>query len=228
MNGTLFVVATPIGNLEDITFRAVRVLKEVDVVACEDTRVTKKLLAHYDIHAPTISYHAYSSDARHDEIVALLRDGKHVALVTDAGTPGVSDPGAMLVSRVREACGDTVRIVPIPGASALTAALSVAGLGVSEFVFTGFVPHKKGRATLMKMIADEPRAVVMYESTHRIVKLLEELAVAVPTRHVFIAREATKMFEEYRRGNPAKLLAWYTEHPDTVRGEFVVIVTPLV
>lgn len=213
--------------MEDITFRAVRVLREVDVIACEDTRVTKKLLAEYDISTPTISYHAHSTDARHDEIIALLREGKNIALVADAGTPGISDPGALLVSKVREACGGDVKIVPIPGPSALTTALSVAGLGVSEFVFLGFVPHKKGRATLMKTIAAESRATVMYESTHRILKLLEELHASVPDRDVVVVREATKIFEEVRRARPAELFLWYTEHPDTVRGEFVVIVTPV-
>ncbi|MDO8564391.1 MAG: 16S rRNA (cytidine(1402)-2'-O)-methyltransferase, partial [bacterium] len=171
---TLYIVGTPIGNLEDITLRALRVLKEVDVILCEDTRMTARLLARYEISKPLKSYHEHSKVSRIDEIVALLEQGKDLALVTDAGTPGISDPGSLLVSKIREALPE-VKIETIPGPSALTAALSVAGVPASDFLFLGFLPHKKGRETLFKEIAASERAVVFYESPHRILKTLESL-----------------------------------------------------
>ena len=213
--------------MEDITLRALRTFREADVIVCEDTRVTRKLLDRHEISKPTMSYNAHATDSKHDEIIGLLRDGKHLALVTDAGTPGVSDPGSMLVARVVAELGDEVTIEAIPGASALTAALSVAGIPVSEFVFLGFLPHKKGRATAMRGIAAEERPVALYESSHRLVKLLGELAETVPAeRTVIVLRELTKLHEEVRRGSGTELKAWYETHPDTVRGECVVIVGP--
>ncbi len=220
----LFVVATPIGNLEDITLRALRVLKEVDVVLCEDTRMTKKLLGHYGIETPMLSYHARSGGHKIEKIIALLEEGKNLALVSDAGTPAISDPGAMLVSEVRSR--SDVSIVAVPGPSALTAALSIAGIPTSDFLFLGFLPHKKGRETLFTEIADAERAVVFYESPHRILKTLASLKTHVGNRHVVILRELTKIYEEVLEGTAEQLLARLTDDPQKQRGEFVVIVAP--
>ncbi len=223
---TLSIISTPIGNLEDITLRAIRILKEVDVVACEDTRVTGKLLAHFEIKKQMLSYNAHASESRHGEIIDFLRDGKNVALVSDAGTPGISDPGSMLVARVREQLPD-VHIEVIPGASALTAALALSGYPVSDFLFLGFLPHKKGRETLFREIAASERTVVFYESPHRIMKTLESLAASLdPLRRIAVARELTKIYEELKEGIPEEVLRYYRENEDKVRGEFVVIVSP--
>lgn len=220
----LYVVATPIGNLEDITLRALRVLKEVKLILAEDTRVTKKLLMHYDITTPTMSYHANSKLAKLDRIVALLEAGNDIALVSDAGTPAISDPGVELVSAVR-ALESGVRVIVIPGPSAITATISVSGMPTAQFVFLGFLPHKKGRETLFKEIAETDRAVVFYESPHRILKTLTSLASHIPDRQIMIARELTKIFESTVYGTPAELLAYFDEHADEVRGEFVVLVS---
>ena len=226
MQGTLSVVATPIGNLGDVTLRALETLRQADAIACEDTRVTSKLLARYDIKKPLLVYHARSGRLAATRIIALLGEGKRVALVTDAGTPGVSDPGSELVSLVRERLRDSVRIEAIPGPSALTAALSIAGMPVHEFTFLGFLPHKKGRQTLMKEIAAAEGAYVFYESPHRIQKALDELAAHLPPdRQVVVLRELTKLFESVRQGTAADLAEQFKEHPKEVRGEFVVIVS---
>ncbi len=222
--GKLYIVATPIGNLEDITLRALRILKEVDVIFCEDTRTTRVLLERHGINAKTRSYHAHSSAIKEDEIVAVLREGKGVALVSDAGTPTISDPGVKLVARIREELPE-VAVVPIPGAAAVTAALSASGFPSSDFLFLGFLPHKKGRQTLFGEIAETSRTVVFYESPHRIMKTLESLAKVVPTRRVAIARELTKIHEEFRFGTPEELMASFTARPDSVRGEFVVLIS---
>ncbi|MCC7500767.1 16S rRNA (cytidine(1402)-2'-O)-methyltransferase [Candidatus Nomurabacteria bacterium] len=206
----LSVVATPIGNLGDITTRALKVLKECDVIACEDTRVTKKLLSHFDIHTPVVTL---------PKIPALLEQGKHVALVSDAGTPGVSDPGQEIVSDARDA---GAALDAIPGPSALAAALSICGLRAATFTFYGFLPLKKGRQTLFKEIADNDRASVFYESPHRIVKTLEALNTLCPTRRMGIYRELSKMYEEVIVGTPAEVLEQLV--PEKQRGEFVVIV----
>ena len=220
----LSVVATPIGNLEDITLRALRVLKEADVIACEDTRVTKKLLSHFDIHTFTVAFHANSGTKGFEKIVSLLEGGKHVALVSDAGTPGVSDPGLELVSVVREKLPEAV-IEAIPGPSALAAAISIAGLRAASFVFYGFLPLKKGRETIFKEVAASDRASVMYESPHRILKTLESLQARLgPERRVGIFRELTKMYEESIVGSATEVLERFVQNPDKIRGEFVVIV----
>ena len=220
----LSVVATPIGNLEDITLRALRVLKEANVIACEDTRVTKKLLSHFDIHTPTVAFHANSGAKGFEKILALLEEGKHVALVSDAGTPGVSDPGLELVSVVREKLPEAV-IEAIPGPSALAAAISIAGLRAASFVFYGFLPLKKGRETIFKEVAASDRASVMYESPHRILKTLESLQTHLePERRVGIFRELTKMYEESIVGSARDVLDRFVQNPDKIRGEFVVIV----
>ena len=224
--GILSVVATPIGNLGDITLRAIETLKQADAIACEDTRVTSKLLSRFEISKPLLIYHAQSGRLAATRILSMLAEGKHVALVTDAGTPGISDPGSQLVSEVRERLGEEVSIVSIPGASALTAALSIAGIPTNEFLFLGFLPHKKGRQTLFKEIADASRTIVFYESPHRILKALESLAQVLPEgRSVSIFRELTKIHESVVRGDAHEVLAYFTHHPQQVRGEFVVAVS---
>jgi len=221
---TLYIVATPIGNLEDITLRALRVLGEVDAILCEDTRVTAKLLQKYDIQKSLISYHSHSKLSKVEKVFELLEEGKNLALVSDAGTPCISDPGVMLVAQVREHFGGKVNIIPIPGPSAVISALSASGLPSSEFLFLGFLPHKKGRETLFKEIAASERTVAFYESPHRIVKALESLQKFAPDKKVVIARELTKIYEEFVSGTAAELLAHFEIHKDTVRGEFVVLV----
>ncbi len=221
----LSVVATPIGNLEDITLRALRVLRECDVIACEDTRTTKKLLMHFDIKTPTVAFHAHSGEKGFEKIIALLEVGKHVALVSDAGTPGVSDPGQELVSRVREHFTDEVTIEAIAGPSALAAAISVAGLRAASFMFYGFLPLKKGRESLFNEIAESERASVFYESSHRIVKALESLAARLPDdRRIGVFRELTKLHEEAIIGSATEVLARVIADSNKQRGEFVVIV----
>lgn len=225
--GTLSVVATPIGNLADITLRALETLKSADVIACEDTRVTAKLLTRYEIQKPLLIFHAQSGTHATTRILQLLGEGKHVALVTDAGTPGVSDPGNELVRAVRDRLAGTVTVEAIPGPAALTAALSIAGMPTHEFTFLGFLPHKKGRQTLFAEIADASRAMVFYESPHRIEKALQSLTeVLTADRKVSVLRELTKMHESVVEGTAAEVAAYFKAHPDQVRGEFVVIVAP--
>ncbi len=221
----LSIVATPIGNLEDITLRALRTLKECDVIYAEDTRVISKLLARYEIKKPLQRLDAATEIKKADEICARLEAGEKVVFVSDAGTPGISDPGARLVAQVRARLPDAA-IEAIPGPSALAAALSIAGMDIAEFTFLGFLPHKKGRQTALKKVAASDIPVVLYESPHRIVKLLTELGEASPASRVVIARELTKVHEEVISGAPHEVLGHFTAHPDTVRGEFVVIVTP--
>ncbi|MBI2046350.1 MAG: 16S rRNA (cytidine(1402)-2'-O)-methyltransferase [Parcubacteria group bacterium] len=224
---TFYIVATPIGNLGDITLRALETLKTVDLILCEDTRVTKKLLARYDIHTPTLSYHTHSGTAKSEKIIELLREGKNLALVSDAGTPAISDPGSFLVSQVIEAFGNEVAIIPIPGPSAITAALSVSGFSADSFLFFGFLPHKKGRQTIFKEIAASERTAVFYESPHRILKALEALEqVLFPDRSIAVVREISKLFEETVRGTVSEVREYFQKNPDKVRGEFVVIVSP--
>jgi 16S rRNA (cytidine1402-2'-O)-methyltransferase len=214
--GTLSIVATPIGNLEDITLRALRTLKEVDVIYAEDTRVISKLLAKYEIRKPLHRLDSTKETMRVDEIVERLNGGENIALVSDAGTPGISDPGGRLVAGVRAAgCS----IEAIPGPSSLAAALSIAGLDSPEFTFLGFLPHKKGRQTALKSILESDRATVLFESPHRVLKLLEALG----DRRVSVGRELTKIHEEMVVGT-AKEVAQSLLERDAVRGEFVVIV----
>lgn len=217
----LSVVATPIGNLEDITLRAIRTLKEADAIFCEDTRVTSKLLARYEISKPLVRCDEAAEEKAGKRAIEMLEEGKNIALVSDAGTPGVSDPGARLVGAVREA---GFKVVTIPGPSALTAALSIAGLKDREFLFLGFLPHKKGRQTALKEIAKEKRTVVLYESPHRIEKLLSELTTFAPEKHVQLFRELTKVHEEILSGTPQELWA-RLETDGSARGEFVVVIS---
>lgn len=219
--GRLSVVATPIGNLEDITLRALRIFKEVDYVLCEDTRVTGKLLSHYEIKAPLKRYDAHTSEGAHATILEDLAAGKHIALVSDAGTPGLSDPGVLLIAQAR---AEGYRIDAIPGPSALTALISIAGITGNQFTFLGFVPHKKGRQTFFASLADYDHPVAFFESTHRIMKTLQSLADTAPQCRVTIGRELTKLFEEVVSSTAPEALAYFTDHPEKVRGEFVVLV----
>jgi len=219
----LYVIATPIGNLEDITLRAIRILKEVDLILCEDTRVTKKLLNHYEIDTSTISYHSHSKLSKVEKIFELLDGGKNLALVSDAGTPTISDPGVQLISKIKEDKPE-VEVLTIPGASALISALSTSGLPSSEFLFLGFLPHKKGRETLFKEIKENKRTVAFYESPHRILKTLNSLNEHMPDREVIIGRELTKIYEETLSGTASELLKLFEENQEKVRGEFVVMV----
>lgn len=221
--GTLSVVATPIGNLEDITLRALRTLREADYILCEDTRVTGKLSAAHDIDTPLKRYDAHTSDAAHEQVLAQLRSGAHVALVSDAGTPGISDPGVRLVERARL---EGVRIEAVPGASALTAAVSIAGLKGNQFTFLGYAPQKKGRQTFFAALTEYTYPVVFFESTHRIVKTLDALADAVPTAPVVLVKELTKLHETVFTGTAASIAAALREMPAQQKGEFVVIVRP--
>ena len=226
-----YVIATPIGNLGDITFRAVETLKSVDLILCEDTRVTKNLLTKYNINKLTMSYHAQSKLSKTDKIFELLEEGKNLALVSDAGTPGISDPGALLVSQIKEHFNPLlggglggVEVIPIPGATALITALSASGLPTHEFTFLGFLPHKKGRETLFKEISVSKRTMVFYESPHRILKTLESLQKFCPEKKVCVARELTKIYEEFKTGSPAELLEYLIKNPVKQKGEFTVLV----
>ena len=214
----------------DITFRAIETLKSVDLILCEDTRQTKKLLDKYDIHKPTMSYHAQSKLAKTEKIFELLEEGKNLALVSDAGTPGISDPGALLISKIKNDSNLRygVDVIPIPGPTALITALSACGLPIHEFTFLGFLPHKKGRETLFKEIAISKRTFVFYESPHRIIKTLESLVKFCPKENqkkVCVARELTKIYEEFKTGTPAEVLEYFQKNKEKQRGEFVVIVS---
>lgn len=217
----LYLVPTPIGNLEDITLRALRVLREVDLVACEDTRTTGVLLAHYQIDTPRTSYHDHNEHKKAPQLVARMQAGATVALVTDAGSPGISDPGFYLVRACHEA---GVRVEALPGATAFVPALAASGLPCERFVFEGFLPVKKGRQTRLKALADEARTMVFYESPHRLVKALAQFVdVFGADRPAAVGRELTKKFEEVRRGTLADLHAHYSAQAK-VRGELVVVV----
>ena len=220
--GTLSIVATPIGNLEDITLRALRTLKECDYVLCEDTRVTGKLLAHYEIKAKLRRYDAHASVSTHEKIIEDLLSGQHIAMVSDAGTPGVSDPGVLLVQRAREA---GARVEVIPGASAVIAAFSLAGIPGNQFSFLGFVPHKKGRETFFKQLASYTEPAMFFESTHRIMKTLQSLVELYPEDTVYLGRELTKLHEDMFVGTPGELLERLETETVKQKGEFVIIVT---
>ncbi len=224
--GTLYIVATPIGNLEDITLRALRILKEVDYILCEDTRTTQNLLNKYQIKTKTMSYHAHSTGGKEATIINLIKNGKNLALVSDAGTPCISDPGVLLVSNIRRELSIDASIVPIPGPSALVSALSASGVSAAEFVFLGFIPHKKGRETIFKEISLSKRVIVFYESTHRIMKTLASLNKYSPKHKVVIAREISKQFEEFVEGVPSEIIEYFTINKLKQRGEYVVIVAP--
>jgi 16S rRNA (cytidine1402-2'-O)-methyltransferase len=221
MSGVLYLVATPIGNLEDITYRAVRTLREADVIACEDTRQTRKLLDHYGIARPLVSYHEHNEAARSEELAARLRAGANVALVSDAGTPLVSDPGYRVVSR---AIREGIPVVPVPGPSALLAALAAAGLGTEAFRFGGFLPAKSGqRARALEAVRDESATLIFFEAPHRIAETLADVEKILGPRPVVVARELTKVHEEFLRGTAAEVGAVLTARP-SVKGEITLLV----
>jgi 16S rRNA (cytidine1402-2'-O)-methyltransferase len=223
MAGTLYIVATPIGNLEDLTFRALRILKEVNLILAEDTRVTRKLLEHYEIKTPVTSYHEWTAPGKLRALIEQLAEGQNLALVTDAGTPAVSDPGAHFVAELVRAIGSDAKVVPIPGVSAVTALLSVSGLPADSFAFFGFPPHKKGRNGFWKEVAACPLTAVFYESPHRVEKAMVELkANLAPERKLVIGRELTKMFESVRRGTVAEAEELLKTEP--IKGEYVIAV----
>ena len=218
--GTLYVVATPIGNLEDLTMRALRVLKEVGLIACEDTRRTRTLMTHFGIHAPVTSYFEHNKLTKGPAILRTLQEGTSVALVTDAGTPGISDPGFLLV---REACAAGIAVVPVPGPSAVVTALSAAGIPADRFVFDGFLPVKPGkRVHRLEALRDLEMTIVCYESPHRILASLEAIGQVFGQIEIVVARELTKQFEEIVRGAPAALRERFAA--GTVRGEFTLVI----
>jgi 16S rRNA (cytidine1402-2'-O)-methyltransferase len=217
--GTLYMVSTPIGNLEDITLRALRMLKEVDFVAAEDTRHSGILLKKYEISTPLLSFHSHSGDAKIRKIVDLLVSGKSIALISDAGTPGISDPAFSLIQACLE---HEIQISPIPGASALLAGLVISGLPMNNFLYLGFLPVKKGRNTLLQTLSEEKRTMIIFESPHRIEKTLAQLCeIFGPQRRVAICREITKIHEEVFRGNLEK--AWEKFTQTKPKGEFVIV-----
>ncbi len=220
--GTLYLVGTPIGNLEDITLRALRILKEVDLIACEDTRQTMKLLNHYGIEKPTVSYHEHNELTRAAELVVHLERGDNIAMVSDAGMPGVSDPGYRLVAL---AVRHHIRVVPIPGASAFLSALVASGLSTDSFHFGGFLPAKEGaRRTALEMIRTSARTQIFYEAPHRVVETLRDIVqILGPERHVVVAREVTKLHEEFLRGHADSVLA-SLEKRGEVRGEITLLI----
>ena len=245
----LYIVGTPIGNLEDISMRALRILGEVDFILCEDTRVTKKLLNHFNIDTPTISYHQHSDLKKTSKILDLLSDEKVLALVSDAGTPGISDPGGKLIQEVIEKFGEDASVESVPGPTAITAALSISGVPTDKFVFMGFPPHKKGRQTFIHKILTNEFPAVVYESKHRIIKFLEELKRAadegvvdpkelernkrkgievkkkkVELASVVVCRELSKMHETVYRGKLDGIIDKIKNNKDDQKGEFVVII----
>lgn len=218
----LFLVPTPIGNLEDITLRSLRVLKEVDLVAAEDTRKTSILLKHYDISKPMVAFHQHNEHRMVEQLIGRLQSGTKIALVTDAGTPAISDPGFLLV---RAAIAAAVEVECLPGPTAFVPALVNSGLPAERFVFEGFLPHKKGRLKRITAIAKRSCTTILYESPHRIVKTLEQLAaIAGNDRPASISRELTKMFEENRRGTLKELIAYFGQQD--VKGEIVIVIGP--
>lgn len=216
----LYLVPTPIGNLKDITLRALEVLKSVDVILAEDTRTTGKLMKHYEIKRPLQSYHIFNEHKTVEKIVEKLKKGEVMALVSDAGTPGISDPGFLLVRAAKEA---GIEVNCLPGATAFVPALVNSGLPTDRFTFEGFLPHKKGRQTRIQGLVSETRTMVFYESPHRLMKTLEQFAEAFgPDRMASVSRELTKIFEENVRGTLADLILYYQEHP--IKGEIVLVV----
>ncbi len=222
MNNNLFIVSTPIGNLKDITLRAIDTLKEVDFIACEDTRVTAFLLNHFEIKKEMISFNAANETNKIEYVINRINSGESCALVSDAGTPGISNPGVRLISA---SIKNGIMIIPIPGVTAAITALSISGLPTDSFVFEGFLPLKKGRQKKLKELSEEKRSIILYESTYRIEKLLNELSEYMPERIIVIARELTKKFEEVWRGTPQEILSSLKDR--TIKGEFVVVISPL-
>ncbi len=221
MEQKLYIVSTPIGNLKDITLRALDTLKEVDFIACEDTRVTGILLKHYEITKEMTSLNAVNEHSKINYILDSILSGKSCALVSDAGTPGISDPGNRMISAAIE---KGIDVVPVPGVSASIAALTISGLPSNSFVYEGFIPQKKGRQKRLSLLSDEERTIIIYESVHRIEKLLKELDQYMPERLIVVCRELTKKFEECWRGNASSILNSLSTK--TIKGEFVIVIAP--
>jgi len=222
-SGKLYLVPTPIGNLEDITFRAIRILKEADLILAEDTRTSAPLLKHFDIHQKVFSHHQHNEHQSSNEIIRFLKEGKNIALISDAGTPAISDPGFYLV---REALKNDIAVECLPGATAFVPALVNSGFPTDRFCFEGFLPLKKGRQTRYKTLAHEERTIIFYESPHRLLKTLAEMANHFgEDRQISVSRELTKMFEETVRGTVAEVKTYFETH--VAKGEFVICVSPL-
>lgn len=217
----LYLVPTPIGNLEDITLRAIRVLGEVDGILAEDTRNSGQLLKHLNISKPLYSHHAHNEHTGVPGVIKMLKEGKTLALISDAGTPGISDPGYLLV----KACVDNgIEVESLPGATAFVPALVNSGFPTDRFIYEGFLPHKKGRQTRWKALAEEERTTVLYESPHRLIKALEQIIEFIsPDRLLMVGREISKMHEQMVRGTATEVLAYFVAHPDKVRGEIVIV-----
>ena len=215
----LYIVSTPIGNLEDITFRAIKTLKEVDLIAAEDTRHSQILLKKYEISKPIVSYHSYSDDRKLEHLIAVLKEGKSVAVISDAGTPGISDPAYTLIKRAIE---EGIKICPIPGASSLLSALVMSGMKMNQFVYLGFLPLKKGRQTLLKSLAQEERTMIIFEAPHRLERTLHDLKEYLGDRQIAVCREITKIFEESLRGKISEMIIHFEKTKP--RGEFVLVI----
>ncbi len=222
IKGRLYIVSTPIGNYEDMTFRAIKTLNEVDLIACEDTRKTGILLKHFGIESKLMSYHDHNENYKGDMIINKLESGENIAVVSDAGTPCISDPGFKIVRSARE---KGIEVIGVPGVSAAINALVISGMPTDSFVFEGFLPHKKGRQTKLKKIAEEKRTIIVYESVHRIKRFIEELCTVIPDRKICVLREMTKIYEEHICGEPEKILEKLNEK--TPKGEFVVVIEGL-
>jgi len=220
----LYLVATPIGNLEDITLRALQILKRVDFVLCEDTRVSAKLLKRFNIEKPLVSFYEHTKLEKIKRIIGQIRSSDSAVLITDAGTPGISDPGGRLIEEILASEDNNIEIIPVPGASALTAAASVSGLPMNRFLFLGFPPHKKGRQNYMRVVAESVYPVIYYESPNRLVKNLELLAKFSPKARIVLCREMTKVHEQILRGEIGEIIAYFRDNPDKLRGEFVIVV----
>jgi 16S rRNA (cytidine1402-2'-O)-methyltransferase len=218
-SGTLYIVSTPIGNLEDITFRAINILSNVDLIAAEDTRTTNNLLKHYNIHKPLVSYFSYNEARRTPELIAKLKSGTSIAVVSDAGTPGISDPAFRII---RAALDEHVALVAIPGASAFLTALITSGISCEQFTFEGFLPMKKGRKTRLEQLRSEERTIILYESPHRLLRTLSELQQHLGDRVISVSRELTKKFEEIFRGTISASIGHFSAKK--IRGEFVLVV----
>ena len=220
----LYIVATPIGNLSDVSERVLETLRSVDLILCEDTRVTAKLLAKFGLQKPLQSYHQHSDQKKVNKILDELKEDKDITLVTDAGTPGISDPGGMLVAEALHRFEDQIEIIPIPGPSAITSALSISGFPADEFLFLGFPPHKKGRKKFFDRLFDIKSTMVIFESTHRIEKTLSEIAERIENRPIVLCRELTKLHETIYRGTAASV----TDKLKTgsIKGEFVIVIGP--
>jgi len=221
----LYIIATPIGNLSDVSERMLETLRSVDLILCEDTRVTSKLLAAYGIEKSLQSYHQHSDQKKINKILNKLTEGKSIALVTDAGTPGISDPGGVMVSEALRRFKDKIQIIPIPGPSAITTALSISGFPADEFVFLGFPPHKKGRNNFFNRLPEIKSTIVLYESTHRILKTLDQIDQKVSGRTLCVCRELTKLHETIYRGTTSQVTDQLKA--GSIKGEFVIVISPV-